>query len=259
MSLTRRTMAPPRSCCMSPAAGSRLELELNDGTIARVEAERFAINFRYHGHDPAKADFILACYSKSESLDGVPVVAANKLWVWDPAPSESLPPGPLTSVELRMLGAVEFMGGVAVSALSDPFPGDQQLWLLLSPDGISRLLRRADDSLMSVMSPTTKEFLKKHHHVLLAAGISSEGVEALTSLRARSLIKYRPLPYLAALMDGGLTHRAWLPTEVSLTEQAKTRYGDTLRGLLFAEQKFEEAARTIAATFNFDSGPTSSA
>src|SRR3990170_5367433 len=55
-------------------------LEMTDGRVLRVEAELFAINFRYHRHDPAKVDLILACYAKAPELDSVPVVAANKLW-----------------------------------------------------------------------------------------------------------------------------------------------------------------------------------
>jgi len=41
-------------------------LQMQDGRIVRVEAELFAVNFRYHRHDPRKVDFILAAYSHAD-------------------------------------------------------------------------------------------------------------------------------------------------------------------------------------------------
>jgi hypothetical protein len=71
--------------------------EMSDGRVIRAEAELFAINFRYHGHDPRKADLIIACYSKTPEVDGVPVLAANELWSEETEPFEPLPPeGPLS-------------------------------------------------------------------------------------------------------------------------------------------------------------------
>lgn len=224
-------------------------LELVDGRIARVEAELFAINFRYHGHDPARVDLIVACYSRTDSIDGVPVIAANKLWEWEPHVVDALQPdGPLSADELRVLTAIDSMGSVSLSALSDPFPGTEQLWLRLSPATIAAFPRGKDDSLMSVMSPDAKKFIKKHHHALLAAGISSEACLALTSLRARGLISYRPISYLAAFLDGGLLDAAWLPTEVFLTPMARELHGRRLRHLLFAtKDAFEREAQQWTA------------
>ena len=56
---------------------------MEDGHPAKVEAELFAVNFKYHGHDPAKADFIVACYSKTDEVEGVPVKAIHRLWCFD--------------------------------------------------------------------------------------------------------------------------------------------------------------------------------
>lgn len=60
---------------------------MEDGRPAKVEAELFGVNFKYHGHDPAKADFIVACYSKTDEVEGVPVKAVHRLWCFDPAES----------------------------------------------------------------------------------------------------------------------------------------------------------------------------
>src|SRR5208337_5675974 len=75
--------------------------EMSDVRIARIEAELFAINFRYHRHSHTKVDYILACYSNAEEVDGVPVIAVHKLWVWDPDTIEThaLRDTPLTEPE----------------------------------------------------------------------------------------------------------------------------------------------------------------
>ena len=118
--------------------------EMSDGRIARIEAELFAINFRYHRHSHTKVDYILACYSNAEEVDGVPVIAVHKLWVWDPDTIEThaLRDTPLTEPELDMLAALEMSGGLSVAALgTGSFSGDQEIWMRFPPERIRALPR----------------------------------------------------------------------------------------------------------------------
>jgi hypothetical protein len=214
-------------------------LQMLDGRIARVEAELFDVNFRYHGHDPAKVDFVLACYARATEIDGVPVVAANQLWIWDNEPVPQLPPaGPLSNDELTVLRAIHSAGGsLALAALgnNDDLEGDQQIWIRFSPEAVVAIPRgRADESVMSVMTPDAKKFIKKYHHALIAAGLSRPTCEALRALRQRGLIQYRPLAFLAALMDGGLIdHPGWLPTEAYETSLAMSFHRDKIHTLFW--------------------------
>jgi hypothetical protein len=202
-------------------------LEMTDGRIARVEAELFAVNFRYHGHDPAKVDFILACYSKTDEIDGVPVVAAYKLHIWNPEPAAPVSAdSPLSEVERGILDALLFTGGLAVSALAEgKLAGDHTIWLRFAPDKVASFPRGKDDSIMTVMPPEAKKFIKKYHHALIAAGLSADACDAINTLLARGLAKYRPLALIASLMDGGMVnHPAWIPTELYPTPAARKRY-----------------------------------
>lgn len=92
---------------------------MEDGKHARIETELFAVNFKYHRHDPAKADYIVACYSKTDEILGVPVMAVHRLWCFDLEPSEMLPPeDSLNEDEASLLSAIHQTGGISVSALS---------------------------------------------------------------------------------------------------------------------------------------------
>src|SRR5204862_5389535 len=145
-------------------------VEMIDGRVIRVEAELIAVNFRYHHHDRAKVDLVVACYSKSDSIDGVPVLALHKLWTWEPEPLERLPSeGPLSPDEIRVLRAIHWMGGVDLTALggiSPAFQGDQAIWMRFPPEVVNSLPRGSDDSVFTVMTPKTKAFIKKYHHAL---------------------------------------------------------------------------------------------
>src|SRR5260370_1159274 len=103
---------------------------MNDGSVAKIELELFAVNFRYHGHDPKTVDYIVACYSKSDEVEGVPVIAVNKLWCFDHTPEAPIAPeAPLSEAEAKLLSAIDFFGGIAISALSNGrLAGDQELW-----------------------------------------------------------------------------------------------------------------------------------
>lgn len=213
--------------------------EMVDGRVLRIEAELFAVNFRYHRHDPSKVDLIVACYSRAESIEGVPVLAVHKLWSWEYEPSQQTPPTePLSSHEKDLLRAVHWMGGVDLTGLgaSAPgFSGDQLMWLRFSPDAVDAFPRGRDDSIFTVMRPETKAFIKKFHHALIGAGLSEAACDAVHSLQRRRLVGYRPLAFIAAVMDGGLVdHPAWLPTEIYVTKKARDEHGDLFRSMFLA-------------------------
>jgi hypothetical protein len=212
-------------------------VEMSDGRIARIEAELFAVNFRYHGHSPSKVDYILACYSNTEEVDGVPVIAVNKLWIWDPdsVDSHAIPDAPLTDPELDILAALETSGGISVAALAGgSFAGDEAIWMRFPPERISALPRGSDDSILTVMPPEAKKFIKKYHHALIGAGLSRSAAESIESLCRRGLVGYRPLALIASVMDGRvIDHPAWIPTELYAKPEARQRYGDEVTQRLF--------------------------
>ena len=96
-----------------------------------------------HKHDPAKVDFIVACYSKNDEVEGVPVKAVHKLSSFDFEPQEFLPPdGELTEDEARLLSAIHCSGGLSITALSQgELAGDRQIWKRLPPDVIGAIPR----------------------------------------------------------------------------------------------------------------------
>jgi len=210
---------------------------MDDGSVAKIEAELFAVNFRYHGHDPKKVDYIVACYSKSEEVDGVRVIAVNKLWCFDPTPEAPIPPdAPLSEAEAKLLSAIDFSGGTSISALSNgALAGDQELWIRISPDTIWKFPRGSiEDSILNVISPKAKEWLKKHHHILVGAGISAEACQLIGSLVRRGLIRYNPIAWISAAYDGAiLTHPAWVPTELQTTPLAHQFHHDEIMKHLF--------------------------
>ncbi|MCB2146740.1 MAG: hypothetical protein KQI81_09720 [Deltaproteobacteria bacterium] len=141
---------------------------MKDGSPAKVEAELFAINFKYHHHDPAKADFIVACYSRTDEVNGVPVKAVHRLWCFDPDPLELLSPSdPLKDDEAELLSAIHQSGGISLSALlQGKLGGDQQIWVRMPPEKIATIPRgRIDDSLLNILTQPAKEWLRKYHHL----------------------------------------------------------------------------------------------
>jgi hypothetical protein len=208
-------------------------VEMMDGKIAKIEAELFAVNFKYHGHDPAKVDYILACYAKEEQVAGVPVIACNNLSCYDVEPREPLPPeGPLSEIEADLLNAVGSSGGISICALSQgSFAGDQEFWLRFPPEKIAQIPRgNIGDGLLNVMSQKTKEWLKKYHHVLIAADLSIAVCRAIEQLDRRGLIRYSPMDFLSAAYDGAIIdHPAWLPTEIRVTEKARELHSEIIR------------------------------
>ena len=212
-------------------------LMMDDGRVVRAEAELFAINFRYHGHDPAKADLIIACYAKMPEVDGVPVLAANELWSEDVEPLEILPPeGPLSPVEETILTVAHSSGGMEISALaSQSLSGDHALFMRLPPHVLQSVPRgKITDSLLSVVSADAKQFMKKYQHVLIGAGLSAEACEALDTLRRRGLLEYRPIELAAALYDGiFVEHPGWVPTEARATRKAWELHRETILRHMF--------------------------
>jgi len=191
---------------------------LSDGRCAKIEAELFAANFKYHRHDPKKVDYIVACYSNTQQVEGVPVLSVHKLWCYDieafqPIPSEA----PLSEDEARLLSAIHFTGGISLSALSQgELAGDEQLYMRVPPDWIKALPhKRIEDSAGNILSESAKKWVRKYHHVLVGEGISEEGCALIESLLSRRLIEWRPISFLASAYDGAVVkHPAWLPVEL---------------------------------------------
>jgi hypothetical protein len=166
-------------------------LEKLDGTIVRAEAELFAVNFRYHRHDPAKVDLIIACYAKGPELDGIPVIAANELWAEEEEVLEPLSPeGELSDIEAVILSIVFGTGGIDISALAlnsteKRLAGDHNIFFRVPPETMGKLPRgKMADNLFTVVSEDARQFFKKYHHILIGSGLSTEACEALQSLPA---------------------------------------------------------------------------
>ncbi|MBU0586613.1 hypothetical protein KJ780_03805 [Candidatus Micrarchaeota archaeon] len=213
-------------------------VKMENGECAKIEAELFAINFKYHGHDPNKVDYILACFAKESEVDGVPVIAVNRLWIYEPELLAPLPPeGPLSEDEFTLLCIIDFHGSLEISALAiGEFSGDQNIFRRVPPNFVASSPHgkfprgRLDDSIFNVITPEAKEYLKKYHHILIGAGLSEKACECLESLRRRKLIKDRPLPFIFALHDGKLIeHKGWVPTEVYVTSLAHEIHGEKLK------------------------------
>lgn len=214
---------------------------MEDDRPAKIEAELFAVNFKYHGHDPTKADYIVACYSKSAEVEGVPVMAVHRLWCFDVEPLDPLPPDdPLGEDEASLLSAIHQSGGISVSALSQgELGGDQQLWMRVSPEKIAAIPRgRIVDSLLNILTQPAKEWLRKYHHLLVGAGISEEGCRLLESLMRHRLIEHRPIEVIAAMYDGVIVmHPAWFPVEVHATPEAWKYHKDDILKYLFGRKR----------------------
>jgi hypothetical protein len=214
---------------------------MEDGRAAKVEAELFAANFRYHGHDPAKADFIVACYSKTDEVEGVPVKAVHRLWCFDAEPLELLSPSdPLSEDEATLLSAIHQSGGISLSALSEgELGGNQQIWIRLPPEKIAAIPRgKIDDSVMNILTQSAKEWVRKYHHLLIGAGISEDGCRLLESLVCRQLIRHRPISFIAAVYDGVIVeHPAWFPVELYATPLAWEHHKDDILKYLFGKER----------------------
>src|SRR5213593_1763461 len=132
-------------------------VKMENGDVKKVEAELFAINFKYHKHRPEKADLIVACYANETHVEGVPVIAVNKLWEYDLEPEQPPPSDdePLSEDELLFLNIVQFHGGIELTALCQgKFAGDRNLYVRLTPDVLAKWPRgKVDDSIFNVITP----------------------------------------------------------------------------------------------------------
>jgi hypothetical protein len=214
---------------------------MDDGHHAKVEAELFAVNFRYHDHDPAKADFIVACYSKTDEVEGVPVRAVHRLWCLDPEPFDLLSPSdPLSEDEAALLSAIHQSGGISLSTLSEgKLGGDQEIWIRVPPEKIAAIPRgRIEDSVLSILTQSAKEWVRKYHHLLIGVGISENGCRLIESLARRQLIAHRPINFMASVYDGFIVnHPAWLPLEVYATTLAWEHHKDEILKYLFGKPR----------------------
>jgi hypothetical protein len=197
---------------------------MQDGRCAKIEAELFAVNFKYHGHDPKNVDYIVACYSKTEQIEGVPVLSVHKFWCYDLEPSEPLPPeAPLSKDEARLLSAIDQSGGISICALSaGELAGDSQLYMRVSPEWTKSLPRkRIEEGLGNVLSESAKKWVRKYHHFLVGAGISEKACVLIESLVRRGLVQCRPISFISSAFDGAIVdHPAWLPIELRTTLKA---------------------------------------
>lgn len=211
-------------------------VKAKSGEELLVEAELFAANFVPHGHDPKKVDRIVACYAAKNEISGVPVLAANDLREYNPTPVRPQKiTGALTAIERRVLSIVMATGGVELSALAQKgFEGNLLMYRRVSPDMVAALRgKRVTDSLFQALSPETRRFARKFHHVLLGAGLNDDLCQALGRLQSRGLTDIRPLSILAAMYDGAFVdHDGWLPTEVYATKEAHKQYRVDVRGRL---------------------------
>ena len=216
---------------------------MQDGRPAKVEAELFAVNFKYHRHDPAKVDYIVACYSKTDKVEGVPVLAVHRLWCFDPEPLDCLPPeDPLDEDEAILFSAIHQTGGLSVSALSQGnLAGDQEIWVRVPPDKIAAIPRgRILDNIFNILTQPAKEWLRKYHHLMVGAGISKDGCRLLESLMRRQLIAYRPIEIIASMYDGVVVkHPAWFPVEVYATPDAWKYHKEDIVKYLFGKKQNE--------------------
>ncbi len=214
---------------------------MQDGTPAKIEAELFAVNFKYHRHDPAKVDYIVACYSKTNEVESVPVLAAHRLWYFDVEPSDPVPPeDPLDEDEAILLSAIHQTGGRSVSALSQGnLAGDREIWMRVPPDKIAAIPRgRIFDNIFNILTQPAKEWLRKYHHLMVGAGISEEGCRLLESLMRRQLIAYQPIEIIASMYDGVVVnHPAWFPLEVYATPDAWKYHKEDIVKYLFGKKQ----------------------
>jgi hypothetical protein len=216
-------------------------VRLNNGDIQKIEVELFAINFKYHSHSKEKVDRIIACYAKEKEIDGVPVDAANRLWLYDIQEVGLLEAeGPLSDDEISLLSAIANSGGISLLAFSNGiFAGDQQIYMRLPPDFIKKWPRgKIEDNIFNVISPQAKKFAKKYHHILIAAGLSEKACSSLQSLQKRGLIKISPISWIAAAYDGvTIQHDGWGPTEAHAKKEAWDLYGDEIRKRFWGGKK----------------------
>ncbi|MEJ2746204.1 MAG: hypothetical protein P8123_11055 [bacterium] len=214
-----------------------LVVEMQDGKIAKIEVELFDVNFKYHKHDPVKVDYILACFAREKYIHGVPVIAINKLWIYENQSLEPLPPeGPLSKDEIHLLTTINFYGFIEITSLcTGVYSGNRQLFMRFSPDFVASIPRgRVEDNICNIVSPKAKRYVKKYHHALVAANLSGRACKAIELLSRRGLIKMRPIALLSAVMDGTfIEHEGWIPTELYCTKDVDKYHLDVIRKQLF--------------------------
>jgi len=214
---------------------------MQDGRHSKIEAELFAENFKYHGHDPKKADCIVACYSKSEQVCGVPVMCVHKLWCFDAEAFEPLSPeAPLSEDEARLLSAIHQSGGISICSLSQgELAGEMELFMRAPPEWMKSLRwKRIEEGLGNVLSPSAKKWAMEYHHFLVGAGISKKGCALIESLVRRGLIESRPISWLSSAFDGAiLDHPGWLPVELRATDRAWEYHQADIVKYLFSSRR----------------------
>lgn len=78
------------------------------------------------------------------------------------------------------------------------------------------------DNLFNIIPEKARNYIRKYHHILIAAGFSDRACEAFDLLSHRELIKIRPIEIIAAVYDGLVVDQeGWISTEVYPTADAK--------------------------------------
>ena len=151
----------------------------------------------------------------------MPVIAINKLWYYEPKPTEPLSPeGPLSQDELKMLNIINLNDSIEISALCDGyFSRNRNLYMRISPDYIASFPRgKIEDSLGNTISPQAKKYIKKYHYALIATNLSEKACNTIELLNRRGLIKIRQISLISAVYADVMTeHDGWIPTELYLT------------------------------------------
>ncbi len=200
-------------------------LEMKDGRVLKVEAELIDINFKYHKHDPAKVDLIIACYASNKEILGVPVKAVNKLRMFDFEPREKLSPeGPLSEDEIQMLQMILSSSTLSLLAIGRGiFAGNETIYLHASKELVEFLKgKRLGDSIFNIITSSAREYIRKYHHMLVASGWSERACNTFESLMKRELIRVRPISFMEAAYDGFvLNHEGWMPSEAFPTGNVK--------------------------------------
>jgi hypothetical protein len=216
-------------------------LEKLDGTIVRAEAELFAVNFRYHRHDPAKVDLIIACYAKEPELDGVPVIAANELWAEGEEVLEPLSPeGELSNIEAIILSIAFATGGVDISALAmnstdKRLAGDHNVFFRIPPEAMGRCHGEGWRTTCLPLSPKTPGSSSRSITTSLLEAASPRKLAKPYSHSGGGVSRRIDRSQLQLLFYDGVfvKHPGWVPTEVEATDDARRLHRSAIRSRMF--------------------------
>lgn len=226
-------------------------LKMKGGRVVKVEAELFSINFKYHQHDAKKVDYIICCYSSEKSLMGVPIIAANPLWVLEETTTRqngSCKKCTLRPDEKEMLEFIVAHPTTTFAEISrnPEWSGNYCLFHWVSPSKTKGALRGypKTTSLLSCATRSAVEHMRKYCHFLIAAGLSNKACETIDALLRKRLIYLSPCDYLCYMIDGAIyDSRLWIPVAINVTEMARKKYKHILDPERLAHKMIESIGR----------------